>query len=53
MDQRKTDYQMSGQFESASGMTKIQVGRNWTQTIVIGGVILLVLLVVAIYLLKL
>ena len=53
MDQRKTDYQMSGQFESASGMTKIQVGRNWSQTIVIGGVIVLVLLVVVIYLLKL
>ena len=52
MDQRKTDYQMSGQFESASGMTKIQVGRNWSQTIVIAVVIGLVLVAVAIYLLK-
>ena len=52
MDQRKTDYQMSGQFESASGVTKIQVGRNWSQTIVIGVVIALVLIAVAVYLLK-
>ena len=52
MDQRKTDYQMSGQFESASGMTKIQVGRNWSQTIVIAVVIGLVLVAVAIYLWK-
>ncbi|HKG59934.1 MAG TPA: hypothetical protein VKB05_09245 [Pyrinomonadaceae bacterium] len=52
MDQRKTDYQMSGQFESASGLTKIQVGRNWSRTIVIAVVIGLVLLAVAIYLLK-
>lgn len=52
MDQRKKDYQMSGEFESASGLTKIQVGRNWSQTIVIGVVIVLVLLTIAIYLLK-
>jgi hypothetical protein len=43
---------MSGQFESASGMTKIQVGRNWSQTIIIAVVIGLVLVAVAIYLLK-
>jgi hypothetical protein len=52
MDQRKTDYQMSGQFESASGMTKIQVGRNWSQMIVIAVMIGLIILTVAIYLLK-
>ena len=52
MDQRKKDYQMSGEFESASGLTKIQVGRNWSQTIVGAVVIALVLIAIAIYLLK-
>jgi len=38
MDQRKKDYQMSAEFEGASGVTKIQVGRNWSKTVVAGAI---------------
>jgi hypothetical protein len=31
MDQRKKDYQMRAEFEGASAITKIQVGRNWSK----------------------
>ena len=34
MDERKKDYQMSAEFEGASDVTKIQVGRNWSKTLV-------------------
>jgi hypothetical protein len=37
-DQRKKDYQMSAEFEGASGVTKIQVGRNWSKTVVAGAI---------------
>lgn len=53
MDQRKKDYQMSAEFEGASGVTKIQVGRNWSRTIVAGGVLGVVLLLILLYLLRL
>lgn len=49
MDQRKKDYQMTGQFESASGMTNIQVGRNWTTTIIAGAVVGILLIMIAVY----
>ena len=49
MDQRKKDYQMSGQFESASGMTNIQVGRNWSTTIIGGVIIGIVLIAIMLY----
>lgn len=52
MEQRRKDYQMSGQFESASGMTNIQVGRNWTQSIAIGAIIIIVVLAIIFYLLR-
>ena len=49
MDQRKKDYQMSGQFESASGTTNIQVGRNWSSTIIAGAIIGILLIMVVLY----
>lgn len=52
MEERKKDYQMSGQFESASGVTKIQVGRNWTTTVVAGSIAAIVLLVILFYVFK-
>lgn len=45
MDQRKKDYQMSAEFEGASGITKIQVGRNWSRTVVGGGVAVFLVLI--------
>ena len=51
MDQRKKDYQMSAEFEGASGVTKIQVGRNWSKTLVAGGAIGILLLLILIYVL--
>ena len=51
MEQRKKDYQMSAEFEGASGITKIQVGRNWTRTLVAGAVIGLLLMLVLVYVL--
>ena len=51
MDQRKKDYQMSAEFEGASGVTKIQVGRNWSKTLVAGGTIGFLLLLILIYVL--
>jgi hypothetical protein len=45
MDQRKKDYQMSAEFEGASGITKIQVGRNWSKTVVAGAIGILLVLV--------
>ena len=52
MEQRKKDYQMSAEFEGASGVTKIQVGRNWSKTLIAGGVIGIVLVMILLYLLK-
>ncbi len=52
MEERKKDYQMSGQFESASGVTKIQVGRNWTTTVIVGTVGAVVLLLIVLYVFK-
>jgi len=49
MDQRKKDYQMSGQFESASGMTNTQVRRNWSSTIVAGAIIGILLIGIILY----
>jgi hypothetical protein len=49
MDQRKKDYQMSGEFEGASGTTKIQVGRSWSKTLVAGSVIGILLVLILIY----
>lgn len=49
MEQRKKDYQMTGQFESASGMTNIQVGRNWTTTIIAGAVIGILVIMIMLY----
>lgn len=49
MEERKKDYQMSGQFESASGVTKIQVGRNWSNTLIGGAVIAIVLIIILLY----
>ena len=51
MDQRKKDYQMSAEFEGASGVTKIHVGRNWSRTLVIGGTIGVLLLLFLLYVL--
>jgi len=51
MDQRKKDYQMSAEFEGASGITKIQVGRNWSKTLVVGGTIAILLLLILVYVL--
>ncbi|HET6974887.1 MAG TPA: hypothetical protein VFI24_01075 [Pyrinomonadaceae bacterium] len=52
MDQRKKDYQMSAEFEGASGVTRIQVGRNWSKTLIAGGTIAIVLILVLLYLLR-
>ena len=49
MDQRKKDYQMSAEFEGASGTTKIQVGRSWSKTLIAGSVIGIVLLLILLY----
>jgi hypothetical protein len=49
MEQRKKDYQMSAEFEGASGVTKIQVGRNWTRTVVTGSVIGILLVLIILY----
>lgn len=49
MDQRKKDYQMSGQFESASGMTNIQVRRNWSNSIIAGAIIGVLLILLTLY----
>jgi len=51
MEQRKKDYQMSAEFEGASGVTKIQVGRNWSKTLVVGGTIAILLLLILVYVL--
>jgi hypothetical protein len=49
MDQRKKDYQMSAEFEGASGVTKIQVGRNWSKTLVVAIVIGILLVLILLY----
>ena len=49
MEQRKKDYQMSAEFEGASGVTKIQVGRNWTKTVIAGGAIGVLLVLILLY----
>jgi hypothetical protein len=46
LEQRKKDYQMSAEFEGASGVTKIQVGRNWSKTLVVGSVIGILLVII-------
>jgi hypothetical protein len=51
MEQRKKDYQMTGEFEGASGVTKIQVGRNWSKTLIAGGAVGVLLLLIVLYLL--
>lgn len=52
MERRKKDYEMRGRFESASGSTEIQVSRNWSQTLVVAGVIVAILVIIALYILK-
>lgn len=52
MEKRKKDYQMRGRFESASGSTEIQVSRNWSQTLVTAGVIIVILVIIALYVLN-
>lgn len=52
MDQRKKDYEMSAEFEGASGVTRIQVGRNWSRTLLGGGAIVVFLLLILWYLLR-
>lgn len=42
---------MSAEFEGASGVTKIQVGRNWSKTLLIGGTIGVFLLLFLLYVL--
>jgi hypothetical protein len=49
MDQRKKDYRMSAEFEGASGVTKIQVGRNWSKTLVVASVIGILLVLILLY----
>jgi hypothetical protein len=49
MEERKKDYQMSGQFESASGVTKIQVGRNWSTTLIAGAAVAILLIIILLY----
>jgi len=51
MDQRRKDYQMSAEFEGASGVTKIQVGRNWSKTLIAGGAIGILLVLILLYVL--
>lgn len=52
MEERKKDYQMTGQFESASGVTKIQVGRNWTTTVIAGTIAAILLILIVLYVFK-
>ena len=52
MEQRKKDYQMSAEFEGASGVTKIQVGRNWSKTLIVGSTIAIFLVLLLLYVLK-
>ena len=52
MDQRKKDYEMSAEFEGASGVTKIQVGRNWSRTLIVGSTIVIFLVLILLYILK-
>jgi hypothetical protein len=52
MEQRKKDYQMSAEFEGASGVTKIQVGRNWSKTLGVGSAIGILLLLILLYVLR-
>ena len=52
MEERKKDYQMSAEFEGASGVTKIQVGRNWSKTLVVGSVIGILLALILLYVLR-
>jgi hypothetical protein len=52
MERRRKNYQMHGRFESASGSTEIQVGRNWSQTLVAAGVAVAALVVIVLYALK-
>ena len=52
LEQRKKDYQMSAEFEGASGVTKIQVGRNWSKTLVVGSVIGILLLIILFFVLR-
>jgi hypothetical protein len=40
LERRKKDYRMHGRIESASGYTEIEVSRNWSQTIIIGVIVL-------------
>jgi hypothetical protein len=40
---------MSGHFESASGMTNIQVGRNWSTTIILAAIIGIVVIMIMLY----
>ena len=51
MEQRKKDYQMSAEFEGASGVTKIQVSRNWSRMIVAGGVVGILLVLILVFVL--
>jgi hypothetical protein len=43
---------MSAEFEGASGVTKIQVGRNWSKMIVVGSVIGILLVLILLYVLR-
>lgn len=52
MEERKKDYQMSAEFEGASGVTKIQVGRNWSKMLVVGSVIGILLVLILLYVLR-
>ena len=45
----KKDYQMSAEFEGASGVTKIQVGRIWSKTLVVASVIGILLVLILSY----
>lgn len=49
MEQRKKDYQMSAEFEGASGVTKIQVGRNWSRMLVAGSIVGILLVLILLY----
>jgi len=42
---------MSAEFEGASGITKIQVGRNWSKTLIAGGAIGILLVLILLYVL--
>ena len=41
-----------GEFEGASGVTRIQVGRNWSKTLVVGSVIGILLMLILLYVLR-